>query len=59
MPGAPLDAVVEEPELDDDAFERLAQHIGVHPVVVEAVWRLVAFVIAAIVTVGVVGCCRC
>ncbi|CAN0296705.1 unnamed protein product, partial [Ectocarpus sp. 12 AP-2014] len=39
MPGAPLDAVVEEPELDDDAFERLAQHIGVHPIVVEAVWR--------------------
>ncbi|CAM9441860.1 unnamed protein product [Scytosiphon promiscuus] len=37
--GAPLVSVVEEPPLEDDAFQRLAEHIGVHPVVVEAVWR--------------------
>lgn len=30
---------MEEPRLDEDAFQRLGQHIGVHPVVVEAVWR--------------------
>ena len=31
--------MVEEPELDEDAFQRLAHHIGVNPVIVEAVWR--------------------
>ena len=35
----PLGPVIEEPRLDEDAFQRLGQHIGVHPVVVEAVWR--------------------
>lgn len=40
--GAPLGAVVEEPPLEDDAFQRLADHIGVNAVIVEAVWRLVS-----------------
>ncbi|CAN0229800.1 unnamed protein product [Laminaria digitata] len=35
----PLGPVMEEPRLDEDAFQRLGEHIGVHPVVVEAVWR--------------------
>ncbi|CAM9334692.1 unnamed protein product [Ascophyllum nodosum] len=34
-----LRSILEPPVLEDGAYERLAEHVGVLPVVVEAVWR--------------------
>lgn len=39
--GEALGCVIEEVPLDRDAFKTLAAHVGVHAVVVEAVWRWV------------------